>query len=96
MVGGAAEKVILNIRDAIADRLISLDRVPLPKGIEAEEWRIKSVTDAVRKFFDEHKGKKAGQLGVNWAEHSMAIGRLSHCKFVPRATTRDTLRASIP
>jgi hypothetical protein len=106
MVGGAAEKVILNIRDAIADRLISLDRVPLPKGIEAEEWRIKSVTDAVRKFFDEHKGKKAGQLGVElggafdgyWSAFTLQIRAARNDAGHPTSVdpvTSDTVHASL-
>ena len=106
MVGGAAEKVILNIRDAIADRLISLDRVPLPKGIEAEVWRIKSVTDAVRKFFDEHKGKKAGQLGVElggafdgyWSAFTLQIRAARNDAGHPTSVdpvTSDTVHASL-
>ena len=106
MVGGAAEKVILDLRDATAGKLISLGRVPLPKGIEAEEWRIKSVSDALRKFFDEHKGKKPGQLGPElseafdgyWSAFTLQIRAARNDAGHPTSVdpvTSDTVHASL-
>jgi hypothetical protein len=106
MVGGAAEKVILDLRDATAAKLISLGRVPLPKGIEAEEWRIKSVSDALRKFFDDHKGKKAGQLGGElsealdgyWSPFTLQIRAARNDAGHPTSVdpvTSDTVHASL-
>jgi hypothetical protein len=49
MVGGAAESVILDLRDATCAKLKALGR-PVPKGME--DWRIKTVSDALRSFFE--------------------------------------------
>jgi hypothetical protein len=52
MVGGAAESVILDLRDVAVQRLTALGK-PVPKPME--DWRIKTVSDALRVFIDGHK-----------------------------------------
>jgi hypothetical protein len=52
MVGGAAESVILDLRDSTAQKLKTLNK-PIPRPLE--DWRIKTVTDGLRDFLDEQK-----------------------------------------
>jgi hypothetical protein len=49
MVGGAAEKTVLNLRDLTVQKLKSLE-TPVPKKME--DWRIKVITDALYVFFE--------------------------------------------
>lgn len=68
MVGAAAERVVLDLRDFTVDRLTSLGKVPVPQGLEVEEWKVKTVSDALRRFFDPYKGKKQGHMGLELSE----------------------------
>jgi hypothetical protein len=54
MVGGAAERTVLDLRDQAVQKLESL-RVPVPKNMQ--DWRIKTVSDALRGFFEGHAAK---------------------------------------
>lgn len=67
MVGAAAEKIVLDLRDLTVEKLTSV-KVPVPRGLEIEQWRVKTVSDALRRFFDSHKGKKDSQLGLDLSE----------------------------
>ena len=49
MVGAAAERIIVNLRDLTVQRLTSLG-LPVPKNME--DWRIKTISDAMRSFFE--------------------------------------------
>jgi hypothetical protein len=51
MIGGAAESVILDLRDVTVQKLNLLQKT-IPKGLE--DWRIKTVSDALRSFFERH------------------------------------------
>ena len=68
MVGAAAERIVLDLRDVTVDKLTSLGKVPVPRGLELEEWKVKTVSDALRRFFDSHKGNKQGQMGLELSE----------------------------
>jgi hypothetical protein len=59
MVGGAAESVILDLRDAVVQKLPALGK-DIPKGME--DWRLKTVSDALRVFLDGHKARFAQYL----------------------------------
>jgi hypothetical protein len=59
MVGGAAESVILDLRDVTVHKLKVLGK-PIPKAME--DWRIKTVSDALRLFLDGHKAKFTKEL----------------------------------
>ena len=59
MVGASAESVILDLRDRTVQKLTSLTH-PIPKPME--DWRIKTVSDALRGFFDGHKAKFTREL----------------------------------
>jgi len=52
MVGGAAESVILDLRDTVVQKLQALGK-PVPKPME--DWRTKTVSDALRSFLEGHK-----------------------------------------
>jgi hypothetical protein len=49
MVGGASESVILDLRDDVIRKLSVLKR-GVPKGLD--DWRIKTVSDALHSFFE--------------------------------------------
>jgi hypothetical protein len=68
MVGAAAERIVLDLREVTVDKLTSLGKVPVPQGLELEQWKVKTVSDALRKYFDSYKGKKEGQLGLELSE----------------------------
>lgn len=52
MIGGSAESIILDLRNSTVQKLKSLGRTA-PKSLE--DWRIKTVLDALRSFFDGQK-----------------------------------------
>jgi hypothetical protein len=52
MVGGAAESLVLEVRGALVARLNQLGRVP-PKNLQ--DWRIKTVVDAIYGILVQHK-----------------------------------------
>jgi hypothetical protein len=54
MVGGAAEKLILNLRDLLMRKLTTL-QTSIPKGLE--DWKIRTVSEALRHFFQMHAPK---------------------------------------
>jgi hypothetical protein len=68
MVGAAAERIVLDLRDVTVDKLTSLGKVPVPQGLELEQWKVKTVSDALRRFLDSYKGKKQGQMGLELSE----------------------------
>lgn len=48
MIGAAAESLILELRDAVENRLLTLAQ-PVPTPLR--DWRIKRVTDGLQSFF---------------------------------------------
>jgi len=59
MVGGASESMALELKDAIAERLQSLNCTP-PKGIK--DWRFKVILDSMYSFFDQNTGQMPREL----------------------------------
>ena len=57
--GGAAESVILELRNVTAQKLTLL-KTPVPKGME--DWRIRTVSEALRGFFEGHAAKFAREM----------------------------------
>jgi len=51
MVGCAAESVILDLRDLTVQKLTALNRT-VPASLN--DWRIKTVSDSLRSFFEGH------------------------------------------
>jgi hypothetical protein len=54
MVGGAAESVVLTLRDHVIQKLTLLHK-SIPSGMR--DWRFKTVSDALRSFFEAHAEK---------------------------------------
>jgi len=59
MVGAAAESMILCLREATVEKLTTLGRT-VPKPLE--DWRIKTVSDALVAFFEAQKASIGRQL----------------------------------
>jgi hypothetical protein len=59
MIGGAAESLILNLRDLLIRRLTTLQK-SIPKGMEV--WKIKTVSEALQHFFKMHAPKFKREL----------------------------------
>jgi hypothetical protein len=59
MAGGAAESVVLQLRDKVLEHLEAAGRTP-PKGLK--EWQIKRVLDALKQFLDQHKASMSNAL----------------------------------
>jgi hypothetical protein len=59
MVGAAAENVILEVRDTVASKLITVGK-NVPSQLES--WKIKTVTDALSKVFEQIDGKRHREL----------------------------------
>jgi hypothetical protein len=59
MVGGAAEAIVLDLRDCTVQKLTSLQR-PVPGNME--DWRIKTVSDALHSFFEGHAAQLEREL----------------------------------
>lgn len=53
MLGGAAESVVLELRDHLAQRLVQFGQPAIPK---LSDWRIKTVLDEFQQFVDARKG----------------------------------------
>jgi hypothetical protein len=51
MIGAAAENTILDVRNTTIQKLNLLNK-PIPKTME--DWRIKTVSDSLHNFFEEH------------------------------------------
>lgn len=54
MVGGATESIILELRDTTVQKLTSLGK-SIPKNMN--DWKIKTVSDAIHNFLDGHKSQ---------------------------------------
>jgi len=59
MVGGAAEAILLELRDGVSQRLGELGRA-VPKGLG--DWRAKTVADALRQFLEQQRGMMPREL----------------------------------
>jgi hypothetical protein len=74
MVGGAAESVILELRDEAVVKLNALGTSP---SKDLTGWRIKPVTDELQKFLDQHKSsfdpKLRDSFEAYWAAFSLQI-----------------------
>src|SRR5260370_8189446 len=84
MVGGAAESVILHLRDAPVQKLTCLRR-PMSKGLK--DWRIKVVSDALRSCLD------AAKAGLSLALCAALMPSYSAFPQQIRAPRNNTARA---
>lgn len=99
MVGGAAERVILNLRDVTAERLTTLGK-PVPKDID--DWRIRTVSTVLRDFFEAHKNLFRRELRESfeayWSAFAQQIRAVRNDAGHPKSVdpvTSDTVHASL-
>ena len=77
MVGGAAERLTLSVRDVLVTRLTATGKsIPAP----LTDWRIKTVRDSLTKEFDAHKKDMpkdlAESFGAYWASLAEQIRKV--------------------
>jgi hypothetical protein len=99
MTGAAAESIILDFRDVTVAKLNSLGK-PVPK--QMEDWRIKTVTDALRDFLDQHKSQLGPDLRepfeAYWTAFTLQIRAVRNDAGHPTSidpVTPDTVHASL-
>jgi hypothetical protein len=99
MVGCAAESVILRLRDLTVVKLTALGKAIPPK---LNDWRIKTVADALREFFDGCVGSFDRELRepfeAYWAAFAQQIRAVRNDAGHPISVdpvTPDTVHASL-
>jgi hypothetical protein len=99
MVGGAAESIILDLRDATIAKLTALNK-PVPK--QMQDWRIKTVTDALHEFFEQHKSRLGPDLRepfeAYWSAFALQIRAVRNDAGHPASidpVTPDVVHASL-
>jgi hypothetical protein len=99
MVGGAAESVILDVRDTAVGKLSSLGR-SAPKPML--DWRIKTVSDALHNFLNGYKVHFARELRDSyegyWSAFALQIRAARNDAGHPTSVdpvTADTVHASL-
>lgn len=66
LVGGAAESIVLELRDALVAQISALQR-QVPKKLE--DWRIKTVLDSLKNELDAQKGNMPRELVEPYESH---------------------------
>jgi len=99
MVGGAAECVILDLRNVTVQKLTFL-KTPVPKDME--DWRIKTVSDTLRDFFERQSAKFTRELRepfeAYWSAFAQQIRATRNDAGHPASVdpvTPDTVHASL-
>ncbi len=99
MIGCAAEGVILNLRELTAQKLTTLGK-PIPKNLD--DWRIKTVSDALRVFFEGHaltfRRELREPFEAYWAAFAQQIRATRNDAGHPTSVdpvTPDTVHASL-
>lgn len=99
MVGGAAERIILDVRDVVMERLTSLGKSVSPK---MEDWRIRIVSNELQSFFEEHAPLFDTQLRESfeayWSAFTQQIRAARNDSGHPTSidpVTADTVHASL-
>jgi hypothetical protein len=99
VVGAAAESIILDLRDVTMKKL-KLVKKPAPKGME--DWRVKTVSDALHRFFEAHKAQFTRELRepfeAYWSAFAQQIRATRNDAGHPvsvEPVTPDTVHASL-
>jgi hypothetical protein len=99
MVGGAAESVILELRN-VTVRKLTLLNTPVPRGME--DWRIRTVSEALRAFFEAHTANFTRELRepfeAYWSAFAQQIRATRNDAGHPVSVdpvTPDTVHASL-
>lgn len=99
MVGGATESVILDLRDVTVQKLTSLGN-PIPKDMN--DWKVKTLSDALHSFFDGRKAQFGRELReafeAYWSAFAQQIRTIRNDAGHPTSVepvTPDTVHASL-
>ena len=99
MIGASAERVILALRDTAVQKLTSVGK---PAPSEMIDWKIKVVTDALRRFVEEHRGQLPRELRdefeAYWAAFAQQIRTTRNDAGHPASiepVTPDAVHASL-
>lgn len=99
MVGGATESIILELRDTTVQKLTALGK-SIPKNMN--EWKIKTVSDAIHNFLDGHKSQFGLELRdefeAYWTAFAQQIRAVRNDAGHPTSVdpvTPDTVHASL-
>src|SRR5258707_1791835 len=99
MVGGSAERVILMLRDNLVQKLTTLAR-PIPR--ELNDWKVKTVTDALQNFLAGQKHRFTRELReafeAYWSAFAQQIRTTRNEAGHPESidpVTPDTVHASL-
>lgn len=99
MVGGATESIILDLRDTTLQKLTSLGKA-IPKNMN--DWKIKTVSDALHNFLDGHKSQFVselrGEFEAYWTAFAQQIRAVRNDAGHPTSVdpvTPDTVHASL-
>ena len=63
MIGGAAERIVLGLRDVTVQKLKSLS-LTSPRGMS--DWKVKTVSDSLHHFLSGHKARFPRPLRENF------------------------------
>jgi hypothetical protein len=99
MVGGATESMILELRDITVQKLTALGK-SIPKNMN--DWKIKTVSDALYNFLDGHKSLFGPELrdefSAYWTAFAQQIRTVRNDAGHPTSVdpvTPDTVHASL-
>ena len=99
MIGGATESVILELRDVTVQKLSEQSK-PVPKNMN--DWRIKTVSDALHNFLDTNKKQFAADLRdefeAYWSAFAQQIRTVRNDAGHPTSVdpvTSDSVHASL-
>lgn len=99
MVGGATESIILELRDSTVEKLASLGK-SIPKNVN--DWRVKTVSDALHNFLDGQKAQFGPELRdefeAYWAAFAQQIRAVRNDAGHPTSVdpvTPDSVHASL-
>ncbi len=99
MVGGATESIILELRDTTVQKLTSLSK-SIPKNMN--DWRVKTVSDALHNFLDGQKAQFGPELRdefeAYWAAFAQQIRAVRNDAGHPTSVdpvTPDSVHASL-
>jgi hypothetical protein len=99
MIGAASESVIIELRDELKSKIVSLGRTP-PKDLL--DWRIKRVLDQLKTQFDAKRGSLPRDLGemfdAYWAAFTQQIRTARNDAGHPNSiapVTHETVHASL-
>lgn len=99
MVGAAAESIILELRDNLVKHLQKIGKTPHK---DLNDWRIKRISESLKKIFDSHKTSMPGDLREsyegNWTAFTQQIRKVRNDAGHPaniKNITEENVHASL-